>query len=126
LCLCKNCGIFYCELWAVQNFACYDSLAIFLAHFRKKSRTISLALFLTCYHLLSLLLRGPAVITSSQQLPSVLGQRKCNATTHNGHLFHCQVSNSIGAYYTHELQFLAQDVIYISRAYAMMPVSVCL
>jgi len=47
-----NCGLFYCKLWAVQNFARYNLLAIFLAHSRKKSCTLLLALTS---------LRGPVV-----------------------------------------------------------------
>ena len=46
------------KTWAVQNFARYDSLAIFPARSRKKSHSLSLAPFLARYHTLSLSLGG--------------------------------------------------------------------
>jgi len=43
--------------WAVQNFARYDSLTIFLAHCIKKACVLLLTLFLAHYRSLSIVLR---------------------------------------------------------------------
>jgi len=61
VCFFVSCFIVNCEMnkkWAVQNFACYYSLAIFLTRCRKKSRWLSFAPFLARYRSLSLSLRG--------------------------------------------------------------------
>jgi len=50
LCACVACSIVKWEInlktWAIQTFARYDSLAIFLAHSRKKCHSLSLIPFL--------------------------------------------------------------------------------